>query len=100
IFLFVFRKIAISITSGLPSKLQTSIEIIINFIDNTVSDIYQGKNKIIAPLSLTIFIWILLMNAMDLLPIDLFPYIAEHYLGLPALRVVPTADVSITISMA
>ncbi|MGP1930369.1 MAG: F0F1 ATP synthase subunit A [Arsenophonus sp.] len=100
IFLFVFRKIAISITSGLPSKLQTSIEIIINFIDSTVSDIYQGKNKIIAPLSLTIFIWILLMNAMDLLPIDLFPYIAEHYLGLPALRVVPTADVSITISMA
>ena len=61
---------------------------------------YHGKSKVIAPLALTVFVWVLLMNALDLLPIDFIPYIGEHILGLPALRIVPTADVSITLSMA
>ncbi len=61
---------------------------------------YHGKSKLIAPLALTIFVWVFLMNLMDLLPIDLLPYIAEHVLGLPALRVVPSADVNVTLSMA
>ncbi|MFP3014003.1 MAG: F0F1 ATP synthase subunit A [Arsenophonus sp. NC-QC1-MAG3] len=100
IFLWIFRKIAVNTTSGIPGKLQTAIEIIIGFVDNTVCDMYHGKSKIIAPLALTVFVWVLLMNTMDLLPIDLLPYIGEHYLGLPALRIVPTADVSITMSMA
>ncbi|MGP1930261.1 MAG: F0F1 ATP synthase subunit A [Arsenophonus sp. ET-YP4-MAG3] len=100
IFLWLFRKVAISTTSNIPGNLQTLIEIIICFINNTVCDIYPNKNKIIAPLALTVFVWVFLMNTMDLLPIDLFPYIAKYYLNLPALRVVPTADVSITVSMA
>ncbi|MGP1939558.1 MAG: F0F1 ATP synthase subunit A [Arsenophonus sp. ET-DL9-MAG3] len=100
IFLWLFRKIAISATSTVPGKLQASIEIIVDFINNTVCDIYPNKSKIIAPLALTVFVWVFLMNTMDLLPIDLFPYIAEYYLDLPALRIVPTADVSITVSMA
>ncbi len=61
---------------------------------------YHGKSKLIAPLALTILVWVFLMNLMDLLPIDLLPYIAEHVLGLPALRVVPSADVNVTLSMA
>ncbi|BGI50819.1 MAG: F0F1 ATP synthase subunit A [Arsenophonus endosymbiont of Ceratovacuna japonica] len=100
IFLWLFRRIAVNITSGVPCKLQTAIEIVISFINKTVCDMYYGKNNVIAPLSLTVFIWILLMNIMDLLPIDLFPYIGENYLNLPALRIVPTADINITISMA
>ncbi|MDR8345634.1 F0F1 ATP synthase subunit A, partial [Acinetobacter baumannii] len=63
-------------------------------------DMYHGKSKVIAPLALTVFVWVFLMNLMDLLPIDLLPYIGEHIFGLPALRVVPSADVNITLSMA
>ncbi|EEQ10119.1 ATP synthase a chain [Yersinia mollaretii ATCC 43969] len=99
-FLFVFRKVAAGATSGVPGKLQTAVELIIGFVDNSVRDMYHGKSKVIAPLALTVFVWVLLMNMMDLLPIDLLPYIGEHVFGLPALRVVPTADVSITLSMA
>lgn len=100
LFLLVFRKIAVNATSGVPGKLQTVIELIVGFVDSNVKDMYQGKSKVIAPLALTVFVWVVLMNTMDLLPIDFLPYIAEHIFGLPALRVVPSADVSITLSMA
>ena len=100
LFLWLFRRVAVNATSGVPGKLQTAIELIIGFVDNTVRDMYHGKSKVIAPLALTVFIWVFLMNLMDLLPIDFLPYISEHYLGLPALRAVPTADVSVTLSMA
>eukprot|EP01083_Nonionella_stella_P118515 353831_1 len=73
---------------------------VIGFVNGSVKDMYHGKSKLIAPLALTIFVWVFLMNLMDLLPIDLLPYIAEHVLGLPALRVVPSADVNVTLSMA
>ncbi|VEB03377.1 ATP synthase subunit A [Klebsiella pneumoniae] len=65
----------------------------------SVKDMYHGKSKVIAPLALTVFVWVFLMNLMDLLPIDFLPWIGEHILGLPALRVVPSADVNITLSM-
>ncbi|MDT9587581.1 MAG: F0F1 ATP synthase subunit A [Candidatus Arsenophonus melophagi] len=100
IFLFIVRKIAVHATSSIPGKVQTAIEIAIDFVDSIVRDVYHGKNHVITPLAFTIFFWVLLMNIMDLLPIDLFPYFGENYLGFPALRVVPTADVSITMSMA
>lgn len=67
----------------------------------SVKDMYHGKSKLIAPLALTIFVWVFLMNLMDLLPIDLLPYIPVSIsLALSALRVVPSADVDITLSMA
>ncbi len=72
----------------------------IGFVHGSVKDMYHGKSKLIAPLALTVFVWVFLMNLMDLLPIDLIPYIGEHIFGLPALRVVPSADVNITLSMA
>ncbi|MFP1528848.1 F0F1 ATP synthase subunit A [Escherichia coli] len=84
----------------MPGKFQTAIELVIGFVNGSVKDMYHGKSKLIAPLALTIFVWVFLMNLMDLLPIDLLPYIAEHVLGLPALRVVPSADVNVTLSMA
>ncbi|HEK3032702.1 TPA: F0F1 ATP synthase subunit A [Proteus mirabilis] len=100
LFLWIFRKIAVKATSGVPGKFQTAVEMVIGFVDSSVRDMYHGKSKVIAPLALTVFVWVLLMNALDLLPIDFIPYIGEHILGLPALRIVPTADVSITLSMA
>ncbi len=98
--LVLFRSVAKKATSGVPGKFQTAIELVIGFVNGSVKDMYHGKSKLIAPLALTIFVWVFLMNLMDLLPIDLLPYIAEHVLGLPALRVVPSADVNVTLSMA
>ena len=100
LFLVLFRKVAKHATSGVPGKFQTAVELIVGFVHGSVKDMYHGKSKVIAPLALTIFVWVFLMNLMDLLPIDLLPYIAEHVLGLPAMRVVPSADVNITLSMA
>ena len=100
LFLWIFRKVAVKATSGVPGKFQTAVEMVIGFVDSSVRDMYHGKSKVIAPLALTVFVWVLLMNALDLLPIDFIPYIGEHILGLPALRIVPTTDVSITLSMA
>ncbi len=100
LFLVIFHRVAKNATSGVPGKLQTAVELVVGFVDGSVRDMYHGKSKVIAPLALTVFVWVFLMNLMDLLPIDLLPYIGEHVIGLPALRVVPTADVNITLSMA
>ncbi|CUR53376.1 ATP synthase subunit a [Serratia symbiotica] len=100
LFLYIFRKIAISATSNVPGKLQTIIELIIIFINNNVHDIYYGKNKVIAPLALTIFVWVVFMNFMDLLPTNFFLMIGNYFFGLSTLRIVPTADINITLSMA
>lgn len=99
-FLMIFHKVAKHATSSIPDKLQTAVELVVRFVDINVRDMYHGKSKVIAPLSLTIFVWVFLMNLMDLLPIDLLPIINGYYFGLPALRTVPTADVNITIAMA
>jgi F-type H+-transporting ATPase subunit a len=61
---------------------------------------YQGQNPLIAPLSLTVFVWVFLMNLMDLIPIDFLPFISEKFFRFPAMRVVPSADINITLSMS
>ncbi|MDF7679551.1 F0F1 ATP synthase subunit A [Enterobacteriaceae bacterium ESL0689] len=99
VFITIFRKVAKNATSGVPGKFQTAVEMIIGFVHGSVKDMYHGKSKLIAPLALTVFVWVFLMNLMDLLPIDLIPEIAKR-LGLPAMRVVPSSDVNITLSMA
>ena len=101
-FLWLFRRVAVTATSGVPGKLQCFVEMVVEFVDETVKGIVHGKNKLIAPLSLTVFVWILLMNVMDLLPIDYLPQLAQWIAGDHAqkLRVVPSADVNITLSMA
>ncbi|MBF7996984.1 F0F1 ATP synthase subunit A [Rahnella laticis] len=100
LFLVIFHRVAKNATSGVPGKLQTAVELVVGFVDSSVRDMYHGKSKVIAPLALTVFVWVFMMNLMDLLPIDLLPTIGERVLGLTALRVVPTADVNITLSMA
>ncbi|RLM22473.1 F0F1 ATP synthase subunit A [Brenneria alni] len=107
LFLLIFRRVAKNATSGVPGKLQTAVELIVGFVDTNVRDMFHGKSKLIAPLALTIFVWVFLMNLMDLLPIDFLPQVwAGIYsiLGYDPthayLRVVPSADVNITLSMA
>jgi F-type H+-transporting ATPase subunit a len=86
-------------TSGVPGKLQNFIELVVEFVDNQVREVYHGTSKLIAPLALTIFCWILLMNFMDVVPVDLFPAIA-HKAGIEHLKVVPTTDLNITLAMS
>lgn len=99
VFILIFRRVASSATSGVPGKLQCAVEMIVGFVDNTVKDMFHGKSKLIAPLALTVFVWIFLMNLMDLIPVDFLPEAAK-LIGIDYLRAVPTADVSVTISMA
>jgi F-type H+-transporting ATPase subunit a len=99
VFVLLFRSVAKSMTTGRPGKLQAAIELVIGFIDTSVRDAFHGKSKLIAPLSLTIFIWVFLMNLMDLIPVDWLPFVAGH-VGVPYLKVVPTTDVNVTFAMA
>jgi F-type H+-transporting ATPase subunit a len=100
VFIWLFGSVAKKTTAGRPGKLQAVVEILVDFVDTSVRDTFHGSNKLIAPLALTIFVWVFLMNLMDLIPVDWLPYIAEHYLDIPYLKVVPTTDVNITFGMS
>lgn len=84
---------------GTPGKFVTSIQMIIEFVNNSVESIFNVKNKLIAPLSLTVFAWVFMMNLMDLIPVDLIPQMCQA-IGIPFVRVVPSADVNITMAMS
>jgi F-type H+-transporting ATPase subunit a len=99
LFLIVFRLVAVRVTSGTPGKLQNFIEWIVDFIEDNVRGSFSGKNDLIAPLALTLFVWILLMNLMDLVPVDWIPELAK-LLGIEYMKVVPTTDPNITFAMA
>jgi F-type H+-transporting ATPase subunit a len=86
-------------TSGQPGKFQNFVELLVEFVDTQVKDSFQGTNKLLAPLALTIFCWVFLFNAMDVLPVDLLPWIA-HGAGFEHLKVVPTTDLNVTFAMA
>src|SRR5690554_3039113 len=73
IFLMIFRTAAKKATTDVPGKLQCFIEMIIELVSNNVRDTFHGKSKLIAPLALTIFVWIFLMNLMDLIPVAFLP---------------------------
>lgn len=99
IFLTLFRLAARKATSGVPGRLQNFLEILVEFVQGLVKESYHGKSQLIAPLALTIFVWVFLMNFMDLLPVDLLPRIAMAF-GLPYFRAVPTADVNMTFALS
>lgn len=99
LFTLLFRKVAVNATSGVPGKLQCFVEMLVEFVNANVKDIFHGRNKVIAPLGLTMFVWIFLMNFMDLIPVDFITHAAQ-LMGISYLRVVPSADVNITMSMA
>ncbi|PXF30734.1 ATP synthase F0F1 subunit A [Pokkaliibacter plantistimulans] len=99
VFLYIFRKAATSVSSGVPGCLQNFVEILVEFVDKSVKETFHGRNPLIAPLALTIFCWIFLMNLMDLLPVDLLPRIAGE-MGVHFLKVVPTTDPNVTLGMS
>lgn len=99
LFLFLFRSVAKKVTSGVPGGAQNFVEWIIEFIDGSVRGSFSGRNELIAPLALTIFVWIFLMNLMDLVPIDYLPILAQ-FMGISHFKVVPTTDPNATIGMA
>ncbi|MCL4469764.1 MAG: F0F1 ATP synthase subunit A [Sulfuricella sp.] len=99
LFLYFFRKVAKSVTTGVPGGLQNFTEWLVEFIDSSVRGSFSGRNALVAPLALTIFVWILLMNLMDLIPVDWLPFLAGKA-GLPFLKVVPTTDPNATFGMA
>jgi len=98
-FLAVLRTAAKNATSDVPNKLQNFVELIYDFVDSQVKDTFHGKSKLIGPLAMTIFLWVFLMNFMDLVPVDLLPMIVSLF-GVEYLRVVPTADPNQTLGMA
>ncbi|MDD7544693.1 F0F1 ATP synthase subunit A [Actinobacillus porcinus] len=99
IFLFVFRKVAKKATSGVPGKLQCFIEMIVEWVNGLVKDNFHGSRDFIAPLALTVFCWVFLMNAIDLIPVDFLPQFANLF-GIHYLRAVPSADISATLGMS
>ena len=99
IFLAVFSKVARNVVAGVPGGMQNFVEWIVDFIDENVRGSFTGKNDLVAPLALTLFCWILLMNAMDLIPVDLIPMLAAK-IGIPYMKVVPSTDPNATFAMA
>jgi F-type H+-transporting ATPase subunit a len=99
IFAWIFGRAAKNASSGKPGKMQAFVEIVIDFIDSSVKDTFHGTSKLIAPLALTIFVWVFFMNLMDLIPVDWLP-LAGAAIGVPYLKVVPTTDVNITFGMS
>ncbi len=103
--LFVMWRVARSVTAGVPGRMQAAIEILLEMVDTQAKGIVHNaeSRKFVGPLALTVFVWVFLMNSMDFLPVDLFHMVLE-YTGLehaiPYFRVVPTADLSMTLGMS
>lgn len=98
-FLWVFRRAAKKASTDAPTGLQSFIELMIEFVDDSVRGSFSGKNPLVAPLALTIFVWVFLMNLMDLIPVDHIPLLAS-LLGVPYLKIVPSTDPNITFGMS
>lgn len=99
IFLTLFHLAAKHATIDKPSGLQSLVELIYEFVQTQVKETFHGRSKLIAPLSLTIFTWVFLMNFMDLLPVDLLPLFGSYF-GTTHLKVVPTTDPNLTLGMS
>jgi F-type H+-transporting ATPase subunit a len=99
---FFLWRAAKGATSGVPGRFQAAVEFLVEMVDSQAKGIVHNAHsrKLVAPLALTVFIWIFAMNAMDLLPVDLIPYIVEHGNIAGYQRVVPTADLSVTMGMS
>jgi F-type H+-transporting ATPase subunit a len=89
-------------TAGVPGRFQAAVELLVEMVDTQAKSIVHSASsrKLVAPLALTVFVWIFLLNAMDLLPVDLLPWVGEKFFGLPHLRVVPTADLSVAMGLS
>ena len=99
VLVFVFKTAADKAISGVPGPLQNFVEMIVEFVDTQVKDSFHSHSPLIAPLALTIFVWVFLMNFMDLFPVDLLPGLAS-LMGIDYLRVVPSTDLNATFAMS
>lgn len=99
IFVALFYKQAKNMSLGKPSKMQAFIEIVYNFVDEQVFETMKQRNKFVTALALTIFVWVFMMNMMDLVPVDLIPMISNA-IGIGHMRVVPTTDVNLTFGIS
>lgn len=99
VFILLFRISKNKITAEVPGGLQNFVEMVVEFIDETVNSVFEHKNALVAPLALTVFVWIFLMNLMDLVPVDWIPGFAS-VIGIPFMKVVPTTDPNVTLGMA
>jgi F-type H+-transporting ATPase subunit a len=108
VFVGVFAWVARRATSGVPGRLQNCVEMIVGMVNDQVTSTFHGKSRMVGPLALTVFMWVAMMNAMDFLPVDLLPKLAQwagitffhadpHHVYL---RVVPTADINQTLAMS
>lgn len=108
LFLYIFHKAAKSMTADAPGGLQNFVEWVVDFVNENVRGSFSGKNDLVAPLALTIFVWVFLMNLMDLVPVDLIPMIAqitgEKLFGADPhhvyFKIVPTTDLNVTLGLA
>lgn len=98
--IFVLARAAHSATSGVPGRFQAAVEIIVEMVESQSKSIVHGDRSFIAPVALTVFMWVLLMNAMDFLPVDVLPKIGEMFFHIHYQRVVPTADLNGTLGMS
>lgn len=107
--LFLMWRVAKSVTSGVPGRMQAAVEILLEMVDTQAKSIIHNaeSRKFVGPLALTVFMWVLLMNSMDFLPVDLIPLAwqmamesAGHDPHHAYMRVVPTADLSTTLAMS
>ncbi len=87
------------VSTGVPGKLQNFAELMLSFADNQVKDCFHGKNNVIGPLALTVFVWVFLMNFMDIVPVDVLPALGQLF-GIHYLKVVPTNDLNLTFAMS
>ncbi|MDB2409227.1 F0F1 ATP synthase subunit A [Pseudomonadales bacterium] len=99
LFCWSFGRVAKSVTAGVPTGFQNFVEMVVDFIDDNVKGIFHHKNPWIAPIGLTIFVWIFLQNLMDLVPVDWIPWLAMQ-MGVEYMRVVPSTDVNATLGMS
>jgi F-type H+-transporting ATPase subunit a len=106
---FLLWKAASKATAGVPGRFQAAVEMLVEMVESQAKGIVHNANsrKLVAPLALTVFIWIFLMNAMDMLPVDLIPWIWERVVGATGgdphhafMRSVPTADLSMTMALS
>ncbi|WP_163557900.1 F0F1 ATP synthase subunit A [Halomonas sp. NO4] len=99
LFIWLFRKAGRLATTGVPGGLQNGVEMVVEFIENLLRSTFHGRNPIIAPLALTLFVWILFMNTLKIIPVDYFPQLFAR-LGVEYMKIVPTTDPNATLGMA
>ena len=99
LFCLLFSRAAGRATNGVPSGFQNFVEMLVEFVDNQVKESFHGRNPWVAPMALTIFVWVFLMNLMDLVPVDVVPHLLS-LAGVQFQKIVPSTDPNVTLGMA